>query len=271
MRQLFTLLLLLVPSLGVAQPSHCIALAEKFGADYRPIPASFRDPLSGGDVRISYIAHASFLIQTPGGASAVTDYTGFLGTADFTPDVVTMNNAHDSHWTEDPDENIPYVLNGWPKDGEPAHHAVAVADLRVRNVTTNIRSGFGTQHDDGNSIFLFEAAGLCIGHVGHLHHEPSDAQYALIGRLDVVMVPVDGGMTLPVTDLTRMLNRMRARIVLPMHWFGPANLQRFLSEVADDFDVVEIGETSLKVNLDRLPSRPQVIVLRSAYLRDPRP
>jgi hypothetical protein len=24
---------------------------------------------------------------------------------------------------------------------------------------------------DGNSVFIFEVAGLCIGHLGHLHHE----------------------------------------------------------------------------------------------------
>ena len=34
-----------------------------------------------------------------------------------------------------------------------------------------------------------------VDHLGHLHQIPDDAQYAAIGRLDVVMVPVDGGYT----------------------------------------------------------------------------
>jgi hypothetical protein len=41
-------------------------------------------------VRISYIDHSMFLIQTPGGLSVATDYNGFIGPTDFTPDVVTM-------------------------------------------------------------------------------------------------------------------------------------------------------------------------------------
>ncbi len=66
--------------------------------------------------------------------------------------------------------------------------------MLVRNVSTDIRSQFGGTEDRGNSIFVFEVAGLCIGHLGHLHHEPNDAQYAALGRLDVVMAPVDGAM-----------------------------------------------------------------------------
>jgi hypothetical protein len=82
---------------------------------------------------------------------------------------------------------------------------------------------------DGNSIFVFEAGGLCIGHLGHLHHEPTPEDFALLGRMDVVMVPVDGGYTLPQEALVRTLERLRARIVIPMHWFGPATLDSFLA------------------------------------------
>ncbi|MEY9138330.1 hypothetical protein ACVIWV_010144 [Bradyrhizobium diazoefficiens] len=29
-------------------------------------------------------------------------------------------------------------------------------------------------------------AGLCIGHLGHLHHKLDDSHFAQIGRLDIV-------------------------------------------------------------------------------------
>ena len=78
---------------------------------------------------------------------------------------------------------------------EPEHY-LDLGEILVRNVTTDIRGGFDTRRiNDGNSIFVFEVAGLCIGHLGHLHHEPTDAQYAALGRLDVVMAAVDGGLT----------------------------------------------------------------------------
>ena len=44
----------------------------------------------------------------------------------------------------------------------------------------------------GNSIFVFESAGLCIAHLSHLHHLLEPADIDTLGRIDIVMVPVDG-------------------------------------------------------------------------------
>ena len=81
--------------------------------------------------------------------------------------------------------------------------------MLIRNATTDIRGGFGgARIEDNNSIFIFEVAGLCIGHLGHLHHEPSDETYAAIGRLDVVMAAVDGGMTVDIPTMIRIVKRL---------------------------------------------------------------
>ena len=60
-------------------------------------------------VRVSYIGHSSFLIEMPGGASAVTDYNGIHVPARV-PDIVTMNNSHDSHYTDDLNPKIRFWL-----------------------------------------------------------------------------------------------------------------------------------------------------------------
>jgi hypothetical protein len=140
---------------------------------------------------------------------------------------VTMNNAHRTHWTPVPDPRIPHVLRGWGEGTLPAEHHLDLGEMLVRNVTTDVLRG-GLPRPDGNSIFVFEVAGLCIGHLGHLHHEPTPLQYALIGRLDVVMVPVDGGLTLDTATLIEVVSRFRSSVVLPMHWFSGASLERFL-------------------------------------------
>lgn len=100
------------------RPSHCIAIADAAPGLSYVHKAAWNDPIPAYSVRIRYIAHASFLIQTPGGLNVVTDYTGFVGTADLIPDVVTMNHAHDTHWTAFPDPAIPYPLPGWGPFGE---------------------------------------------------------------------------------------------------------------------------------------------------------
>ena len=251
------------------RPSHCIALADAApGMEYVQL-ASFGQPLESFTVRLSYIAHSTFLLETEGGLTAATDYTGFLGITDHVPTVVTMNHAHDSHWTANPDPRIPHVLKGWGNGREPNKHHLDLDEMLVRNVPTDIRSQFFNEVEKyGNSIFVFEVAGLCIGHLGHLHHEPDAQQYAALGRLDVVMAAVDGGLTVDLPTMIRILKRLRASVVLPMHWFGRGSLDIFLAGMADEFDIQRPGTGSIEVSLRNLPDRPTVVVLEPTFLRD---
>ena len=272
MRLIQLTLTLLVLPLGLAAqetrtPSHCIALANDIDGAQFIQRASYDVDVAPETVRIHYIAHASFLIRTAGGLNMVTDFTGFTGPAPMIPDVVTMNHAHETHWTAFPDPAIPHVLPGWGAFGQGIDHRLDLGEVLVRNVSTDIRSQFSGIEKNGNSIFIFEVAGLCIGHLGHLHHEPSDEQYAAIGRLDVVMAAVDGGMTVDLPTMMRIIGRLRSSIVIPMHWFGQFTLNEFLDGMRDTFQIVDVGGPALDVSLDRLPSRPTIMVLRPAWLQ----
>ncbi|MEP2534106.1 MBL fold metallo-hydrolase [Shimia sp.] len=264
------LVLLLAAGMGQAQerrPSHCIALAEAPGVTYLH-KASFQDPLPRHSVRISYIAHASFLIQSHDGLNAVTDYTGVIGNVDLVPDVVTMNHAHDTHWTTFPDPGIPHVLPGWGPYGQGIEHHLDLGTMLVRNVSTDIRS-FGGVETNGNSIFVFEVAGLCIGHLGHLHHEPNAAQYAALGRLDVVMAAVDGGMSLDVATMMTVLRKLKAQVVIPMHWFGDWTLDGFLTGMSGEYVIVRERTNNIELSLRSLPRQPTIMVLSPRYLQTP--
>lgn len=258
MRLFATLALALMPAMASAQ-SACVALAS---GEARVLPAAFGDPLDKGTVRLRFLGHASFALETPGGLLAVTDYTGFIGNPDVVPDVVTMNNAHDSHYTETPDPRIAHVLRGWGPPGQPPRIKLDLGELQVRNVTSDLRGPFGEgSRANGNSIFLFEVAGLCIAHLGHLHQPLSTAQRASIGRVDVVMVPVDGGYTMDVATMTGVLRDLRARLVLPMHWFNEATLARFLAQAKDSFDIEVAEGPEVEVSLTSLPRRPTILLL----------
>lgn len=259
-------LALAVPVAAPAQertPSHCIALAQ--GLE-RVVPAAFGDPLAEDRVRIRYVHHATFLIETPGGLVAATDYTGLLGQRDVVPDVATMNNAHSTHWTDLPDPRIPHLLPGWQEGGRADHH-LDLGEMLVRNVPTDVRSRWGEGiRKDGNSIFVFEVAGLCIGHLGHLHHEPDAAQYASLGRLDVLMVPVDGGYTVGLETMQKVVRRLRSSVVLPMHWFSGRSLESFLGEMEPEFEVVRLEGPEIELSLTSLPRRPTIMVLDPAWV-----
>ena len=172
-----------------------------------------------------------------------------------------MNHAHTTHWTATPDERIPYVLRGWNHDGKgPADYKLRVRDVTVRNVTTDIR-GWGVPEADGNSIFIFEVADLCIGHLGHLHHDLTDQHYARIGRLDIVMAPVDGGMTVDIQTMMRILKTLKARLVLPMHAFGAWSMEQFLQGMSEGF-AIEVNEgPSIEVAFNTLPKTPTVLFM----------
>jgi L-ascorbate metabolism protein UlaG (beta-lactamase superfamily) len=133
--------------------------------------------------------------------------------------------------------------------------------VRVRNVPTNIRDWGGGTQRHGNSIFIFEVAQLCIAHLGHLHHTLTQRQLNDIGRVDVVLAPVDGSYTLDLEGMVEVLHALKAPLTIPMHYFGAYTLNRFLDRMKQEWEV-ETGETpSLVLSKANLPAKPKVLVL----------
>ena len=245
-----------VQSAAPSPVSTCLAVARDLSAPLvRLASAGARDPYT---VRISFQGHSTFLIESPQGVTVATDYAGWL-TDRIVPTAVTMNNAHSTHFTMSPDPRIERVFKGWPDNaGEIARHNEMVGDVLVRNVTTDIMR-WGTRAD-GNSIFIFEVAGLCIGHLGHLHHRLSSDHYTKIGRLDVVMIPVDGGLTMSHETVREIIARLRSSVVLPMHVRSVGALPRFIGRL-DGMPVRRHREHWLELSLRNLPKTPTVIVM----------
>src|SRR5436305_8629193 len=194
----------------------------------RIIPAALRTALAGDQVRITYAGHSTFLIESPRLVRIATDYNDYVRPP-VMPDIVTMNHAHTTHFTDRPDPAIKHVLRGWGASPDvPARHDITVKDVRVRNVPTNIRDWHGGTERHGNSIFIFEVANLCIAHLAHLHHTLTQQQLNEIGRVDVVFVPVDGSYTLDLEGMVEVLQALKAPLMIPMHFFSTFTLSRFL-------------------------------------------
>ena len=224
-------------------------------------PAAFRvATLNADQVRISYIGHATFLIESPQLVRIATDYNDYVRPP-ILPDIATMNHAHATHYSLSPDPSIKYVLRGWAEDEKPARIDLTYKDVRVRNVPTNIRTWDGGTERHGNSIFLFEVANLCIAHLGHLHHTLTQQQLNEIGRIDVVMVPVDGNYTLDLDGMIEVLHALKAPLMIPMHYFSSDTLNRFLDRVRQEWEVEIAPLPSMLVSKTSLPEKPKVVVL----------
>jgi len=252
-------------------PDRCLALSQAPASEPRVMKAAVRlaqstfatGNLQPAEARLTYIGHSTFLIESAKGVTIATDYNDIFR-APLTPDVVTMNLAHETHHSYVPQPGIKHILRGWNPAGGAAIHDLSHEDVRVRNIPTNIRSwasGDDSSGRFGNSIFIFELAGLCVAHLGHLHHTLTVQHLAQIGQMDVVLVPVDGSYTLDVPGMIEVLKALKAPLIVPMHYFSRFTLERFLAEARNEFEVIESPVPTTILSRANLPGRQRVLVL----------
>lgn len=238
--------------------SQCLLMAQNAA---RVVPVAYVPAQAlAGSVTFRFVGHSTFRIESPDGTVIATDYHGNHGGGSV-PDVVTMNRAHSTHYTDFPDPAIAHVLRGWNPSGGAAEHEIAVGDVLIRSVPTDIRALSEGRVPDGNSIFIFETADLCIGHLGHLHQVLNYEDLGWIGQLDIVMVAVDGAYTMSHQAVAATLDVLSPRLVLPMHYFGGTTLERFLAYVRRDFEIEMRDASVLTVSRETLPRQPTVVVL----------
>lgn len=222
------------------------------------LPAAYLEPKQ---VSLTYIGHSTFLIETAGGVTVATDYNDYVRPA-IVPRVATMNRAHSTHYSLNPDPGIEFVMKGWREDREPVRYDQEIDDLWVGNLPTNIRDMEGGTIRNGNSIFIFRAADLCIAHLGHLHHTLTQEDLGALGRIDVVLAPVDGSYTLDVDGMVEVLKSLEAPLVIPMHYFNQGTLNRFLDRFASSQYVIERQDSpQIVLSRETLPLKPTVVVL----------
>jgi L-ascorbate metabolism protein UlaG (beta-lactamase superfamily) len=254
-------------AVGAAAHAQCAPVSLRPGSPHQalvdadgPIRAAVALPdglPKAGSVEITFLGHATFLLRSAGGISAATDYNGYIHVP-LTPDIVTMNNAHSTHYTDLPAAEIKHVLRGW-KPGGVAEHNVVVGDIRVRNVPTNVRDYGGTRYA-GNSMFVFEIAGLCIAHLGHLHHTLTDEHLKQLGPIDIAMVMVDGAYSQIQERALEVIEQIKPRLVLPMHYFNQGTLERFLAMVGSRYPVRRSDSPTVVVSRVTLPTRETLVL-----------
>jgi len=216
--------------------------------------------VNADELALTFVGHATFLMETPAGLTVATDYNDYVKPS-LVPNVVTMNRAHSTHYTNRPDPGIRTVLRGWNPEGGPASHDVTIGDMRIRNIVTNIRDWQGGTDVAGNSIFVFEATQICVAHLGHLHHELTDEHIKQNGRVDVALVPVDGSYTLSTPQMFKVVQQIAPQLVIPMHYFSQSTLSRFLDLAREQYPVEFSQTPTVVLSRAMLPIRTKVLVL----------
>jgi len=257
---------LLAITLGLALPQPAFAVCQLVAdAPYRS-PATgearvWQAALKTGEVQIRYIGHSTFELETPQGVRIATDYNDsyrpFLP-----PTVATMNGAHSTHYSLNPDPSIEHLLYGWNPEGGPMDHDLTVQDVRIRNIQTNIRGWDGETRRLGNSIFIFEVADLCLAHLGHLHHRLTQEDLTRLGQIDVVFAAIDNSSTLRLESMMNVLENIGPAMVIPMHFHFHGALQAFVSRATEEgYKIVRAEQPKLIVTRSSLPLQKTVYVM----------
>lgn len=123
--------------------------------------------------------------------------------------------------------------------------------------------GVASEHDPvagtergPNTIFVFDLDGVRVAHFGDFGQLAlRDEQAAAIGEIDLLIVPVGGGPTTDAAQAYEIVERLKPRWVIPMHYRTPKigflePADAFIEKFGDD---VHRADTAI-VEVSELPS-----------------
>jgi L-ascorbate metabolism protein UlaG (beta-lactamase superfamily) len=134
-------------------------------------------------------------------------------------DVVAITHEHADHNNLALAPGTPQVLRGlagndWARIDE------TVKGARIRTVNVYHDNTQGSARGK-NAVFVIEANGLKLVHLGDLGHLLSPEQVTAIGPVDVLLIPVGGNFTIDPANATQVANSLKPSVVIPMHYKTP--------------------------------------------------
>lgn len=198
--------------------------------------------------KITYLGHSCFLLEKDGFLLCIDPYCRVCGLPDVSVGANEVVCTH-SHFD----------------------HAYVEGVLRLLNLVENPFDieKISVSHDENNGkdrgksdILLLESEGLRISHFGDIGCMPESEVLKKLEGLDVAMIPIGGVYTIGAKTAKKIIDIIKPKIVLPMHYkIGDKGFDNLapLSDFAKLFD--EIIE--LKTNCLEIPSEKRgVVVLR---------
>jgi L-ascorbate metabolism protein UlaG (beta-lactamase superfamily) len=162
---------------------------------------------------LRYYGHSLFTMTLQSGLVLLTDpYGSFCRypRRALHADVVTISHHHYDHDGMDSVLGDPLVID------EAGEYRPADGVL-ITGIRTFHDSHEGTRRGR-NVVFVMEAEGLRIVHLGDLGHLPDERQKAAIGKPDVLLIPVGGTYTIDAQRAFEVVELLKPGIAIPMHY-----------------------------------------------------
>jgi L-ascorbate metabolism protein UlaG (beta-lactamase superfamily) len=121
--------------------------------------------------------------------------------------------------------------------------------------------GLSSYHDDEkgekrgkNTIYIYEAEGLRVAHLGDLGHELTDDLVDQMGAIDILMIPVGGDYTIGPKEASNIVSKIDPYFVIPMHYKVDGMTDTFSALQPLDAFLKEVGipsETLPKLSIKK--------------------
>ena len=206
-------------------------------------------------MRIKYIAHSCFLIETGAGIRILTDpYEpgAYDGAVKYSPvsekaDIVLVSHDHADHNWVAGVTGDPVVLN---RPGSETINDVQILGVPSYHDTTR-----GSERGE-NVVFRVLAEGMSVCHLGDLGHPLDEESAAVIRPVDVLLLPVGGTFAIDAKVAGQVRETLSPKLTIPMHF--KTDGVDFPIDPVDSYlvgldDVTRDGSSELEFSADGVP------------------
>jgi L-ascorbate metabolism protein UlaG (beta-lactamase superfamily) len=213
-------------------------------------------------LQIEWFGHATFQITTSKGTRILADphSRSDLRWPTLDQHIVTTSHQHGAHNNVWMAKGNPVVLHGLTPSGENWQNVhTTIRDVSVYTVPAYHDKSQGLQRGK-NAIFVFRVDEICIAHLGDLGHTLTAAQLKLLGKIDVLLVPVAGGMfTVTPKEAIEVTKQVNPKIAIPEHYWWEGGAEHFIAGFSR---VKRLDGPILKISKQELPQPIDIVVLK---------
>jgi L-ascorbate metabolism protein UlaG (beta-lactamase superfamily) len=216
---------------------------------------------SSAPILIEWMGHSTFQITSSKGTRILTDPHGAFDLPHPTlpQHIVTTSHQHAPHNSVGMAPGNPVVLEGLTRTGEDWNKIYTIIrDVSVYTVPAFHDKSRGMQRGK-NAIFVFRLDDICIAHLGDLGHLLTPEQLKMLGKIDILLVPVAGGFyTVTASEAREVTKQVNPKIAIPMHYWWEAAVEEFTQDMPR---VKIMNSPVLKISKADLPQPPEIVVL----------
>ena len=178
----------------------------------------------------------------------------------FSADIVLTSHGHSDHNDISNVKGEPFIIEN-------------PGEYEVKGVFVQ---GIDAFHDDSqgkergkNTIYTIEAEDIRFCHLGDFGQKQlTDEQLELIGKVDILMIPVGGTYTINSSEASKIIGQIEPKIVIPMHYALPKlkveldDVEKFLKAMGKK-DIAPIDKLTIKPSALPKEGAMEVVVMQA--------